>query len=170
MSSLSNAQLASYDNDGFLFPIRVLGNDEAAACRARLQAAEEKYRTGGLSRPVNDYVRSHADVVMPLAAGLALHENVLDKVESILGSDILVWGGDFFIKEARSDKIVSMHQDLTYWGFGETSDQVTAWIALSPATVASGCMDFVAASHSNPILQHNDTHADNNLLSRGQEV
>ena len=63
-----------------------------------------------------------------------------------------------------------MHQDLTYWGLGETSDQVTAWIALSPATPASGCMDFVKGSHKNPILPHNDTFSENNLLSRGQEV
>ena len=53
---------------------------------------------------------------------------------------------------------------------GETPDQVTAWIALSPATVDSGCMDFVKSSHKNPILPHNDTYSDTNLLSRGQEV
>ncbi|MDX1742519.1 MAG: phytanoyl-CoA dioxygenase family protein, partial [Ruegeria sp.] len=62
------------------------------------------------------------------------------------------------------------HQDLTYWGMGETPDQVTAWIALSPATVANGCMDFVQGSHKNPILPHSDTYSDTNLLSRGQEV
>lgn len=53
---------------------------------------------------------------------------------------------------------------------GETPDQVTAWIALSPATVSSGCMDFVRASHKNPILPHTDTYSETNLLSRGQEV
>ena len=31
-------------------------------------------------------------------------------------------------------------------------------------------MDFVRGSHKNPILPHNDTFDDNNLLSRGQEV
>ena len=45
-----------------------------------------------------------------------------------------------------------------------------AWIALSPATSASGCMDFVTGSHTNPILPHDDTYDDNNLLSRGQEI
>ena len=82
----------------------------------------------------------------------------------------MIWGAEYFIKEASSDSMVSMHQDLTYWGFGETSDQVTAWIALSPSTVQSGCMDLVRGSHKNPILEHKDTHAQDNLLSRGQEV
>jgi ectoine hydroxylase-related dioxygenase (phytanoyl-CoA dioxygenase family) len=63
-----------------------------------------------------------------------------------------------------------MHQDLTYWGLGAIDGLVTAWLALSPATPASGCMDFVKGSHKNPILPHEDTFAEDNLLSRGQEV
>ena len=31
-------------------------------------------------------------------------------------------------------------------------------------------MQFAASSHKNPILPHHDSYADNNLLSRGQEV
>jgi len=31
-------------------------------------------------------------------------------------------------------------------------------------------MDLVRGSHKNPILPHTDTHAEDNLLSRGQEV
>lgn len=47
---------------------------------------------------------------------------------------------------------------------------MTAWLALSPATVASGCMDFATGSHRNPILPHDDTFSETNLLSRGQEI
>jgi ectoine hydroxylase-related dioxygenase (phytanoyl-CoA dioxygenase family) len=95
---------------------------------------------------------------------------VLDAVESIIGPNLMIWGADFFIKEPHSPTRVSMHQDLTYWGFGETSNQVTAWIALSPSTVESGCVDLVKGSHKNPILPHTDTQAEDNILSRGQEV
>ncbi len=63
-----------------------------------------------------------------------------------------------------------MHQDLTYWGLGAIDGLVTAWLALSPATPASGCMEFVRGSHKNAILPHEDTFDENNLLSRGQEV
>ena len=63
-----------------------------------------------------------------------------------------------------------MHQDLTYWGLGATDGLLTAWVSLSPATPQSGCMDFVAGSHKNAILPHEDTFDDKNLLSRGQEV
>ena len=43
-------------------------------------------------------------------------------------------------------------------------------MALSPATIESGCMKFVPGSHKKKIVPHNDTFDDNNLLTRGQEV
>ena len=167
---LSEDQVTRYWEEGYLFPVDVIPPDEAAAMRAELEALERDWLDADLPRPLNQYKRVNAHCVIPLAARIASDPRVLDVVEGILGPDILVWSSEFFIKEARTDAIVSMHQDLTYWGMGETSDQVTAWVALSPATRASGCMDFVRGSHRNPILPHEDTFAANNLLSRGQEI
>ncbi|HJP08066.1 MAG TPA: phytanoyl-CoA dioxygenase family protein, partial [Arenicellales bacterium] len=65
---------------------------------------------------------------------------------------------------------VTWHQDLTYWGLGETDDQITAWIALTEANTASGCMRFVPGSHKQQIVGHHDSYASDNLLSRGQEI
>jgi len=169
-SSFGQSEVAQYWDDGFVFPIRVLSEQEASDCRLELEALEHDYRNADLPRPLREYLRVHSHTVLPLAAKLATHAKVLDAVQAILGSNLMIWGAEFFIKEAKSNKVVSMHQDLTYWGFGDTSDQVTAWIALSPATVESGCMDLVKASHKNSILPHTDTHAENNMLSRGQEV
>ena len=81
----------------------------------------------------------------------------------------MVWSGSLFIKEANSPKIVSWHQDLTYWGLDD-AEETTCWVALSPATIDSGCMKFVPGSHKKKIVPHNDTFDANNLLTRGQEV
>lgn len=171
---LSERQRDTYRDDGFVFPLRVLSEARAADCRERLESMERELGAASpampLPRPLSDYVRVHSDVVMPMAAELALNPVVLDAVECLIGPDIMIWGAEFFIKEPRSPQIVSMHQDLTYWGFGATSDQVTAWIALSPSTVGSGCVDLVRGSHENEILPHRDTYAEHNILSRGQEV
>ena len=167
---LEPAQVDAYWRDGYLFPLRVLSEQEAAACRHELEQMEAEWLDAGLPKPLALYKRVNAHCVMPFAARLALHPAVLDAVEAVLGPDILVWSAEYFIKEPRTEHIVSMHQDLTYWGLGATSDQVTAWIALSPSTAESGCMDFVCGSHENPILPHNDTFAETNLLSRGQEI
>jgi ectoine hydroxylase-related dioxygenase (phytanoyl-CoA dioxygenase family) len=108
--------------------------------------------------------------LLPFVYHVATAPQLLDRVESILGPDVLLWSAEFFIKGARTDKIVSWHQDLTYWGLGETDDEVTAWLALSEVNVESGCMRFVPGSHHQKLLPHRDTFDDNNLLSRGQEV
>ncbi|RMF37623.1 MAG: phytanoyl-CoA dioxygenase family protein [Alphaproteobacteria bacterium] len=168
--SLSESDRARYAADGFLFPIRVFPEDEARALRGELEALEAEWRDAGLPRPLNQYRRVNSHCVIPLAARMAMDPRVLDVVEGILGPDLMIWSAEFFIKEPRTRQIVSMHQDLTYWGLGATDHQVTAWIALSPANRASGCMDFVAGSHRNPILPHRDTFAEDNLLSRGQEI
>jgi len=168
--SLSPAQTAQYWEDGYLFPLDIFSAEEAAGYRAELEQIERDYLDADLPRPLNQYRRVNSHVVMPLAAKLARDPRILDAVESVLGPDLLVWSAEFFIKEPHTTQIVGMHQDLTYWGMGETPDQVTAWLALSPATVPSGCMDFVKGSHKNPILPHNDTFSENNLLSRGQEI
>jgi len=168
---LNTQQLADYWDDGFLFPLRVLSFEQASRYRMQLETIEREHADNrSLQRPLQDYIRTHSDVIMPMAAELALQPSVLDAVESIIGPDLMIWGADFFIKEANSPMRVSMHQDLTYWGFGETSNQVTAWIALTSSTVESGCVDLVKGSHKNPILPHTDTLAGDNLLSRGQEV
>ncbi|MEM7088180.1 MAG: phytanoyl-CoA dioxygenase family protein [Pseudomonadota bacterium] len=169
-TALSLEQSTQYWNDGFLFPLTIFSEAEAAEIRSELEQIEQDWLDADLPLPLNTYKRVNAHLVMPLAARVALDPRVLDAVQGVLGPDIMVWSAEFFIKEPRTAHTVGMHQDLTYWGMGETPDQVTAWIALSPATVDSGCMDFVQASHKNPILPHNDTYSETNLLSRGQEV
>ncbi len=159
-----------YWKDGFLFPVPVMEAAEAAEMRAELEAIERDWLDAGLPLPLNTYKRINANIVMPLAHRIATHKGVLDAVEGILGPDILIFAAEFFIKEPRTTQIVSMHQDLTYWGLGAIDGLVTAWVPLSPATPASGCMDFVRGSHTQAILPHEDTFDDNNLLSRGQEV
>ena len=97
------------------------------------------------------------------------HPTIVDAAARVIGPDVLVWGAGFFKKVAGSPDYVSWHQDATYWGL-EPPDIVTAWVALSPSTVESGCLRVVPGSHRWPILPHRETYADHNLLSRGQEI
>ncbi|MEE4188466.1 MAG: phytanoyl-CoA dioxygenase family protein [Roseobacter sp.] len=167
---LTKAQHKQYWDDGFLFPLQVMPAEDALAMRAELESIEREWLDSGLPLPLSTYKRVNAHCVMPLAYRIGSDPRLLDAVEGILGPDIMIYAVEFFIKEPNTRQIVSMHQDLTYWGLGAVDGLVTAWLALSPATPASGCMDFVRASHKNAILPHKDTFNENNLLSRGQEV
>ncbi|WP_284283424.1 phytanoyl-CoA dioxygenase family protein [Mesorhizobium amorphae] len=167
---LSENQIADYRRDGYLFPIPVLCRDEAMSYRAEIESLEKTYQEHALGQPLNQFFRTHGHVVIPFMARIAQTKTILDSVQGILGPDLLVWSCELFIKEPNTQKVVSWHQDLTYWGLGETDDLVTAWIALSPATMESGCMKFVAGSHQQRLVAHRDTFHKDNLLSRGQEI
>lgn len=169
-SSLTPEQSQSYWDNGYLFPVRAMSEQQAAELRAEFEAFEAEWLPVDLPHPLNTYKRVNAQVVMPIAQKLGTHSGILDAVEGILGPDIMLYSVEFLIKEPRTKAVVTMHQDLTYWGMGEIDELTTAWLALSPATRASGCMDVVRASHKNPILPHEDTFDGDNLLSRGQEI
>jgi ectoine hydroxylase-related dioxygenase (phytanoyl-CoA dioxygenase family) len=167
---LSENDKSTYWNTGFLFPLNIFPKSETARMRSRLENLEKKWINNGLPLPLNTYKRVNSHLVCRLAYEIASNHKILNKVEGILGPDILLWSVEFFIKEPMTKQIVGMHQDLTYWGMGEIDNLVTAWVALSPATKNSGCMSFVNGSHKNPILPHTDTQNKYNVLSRSQEV
>jgi non-haem Fe2+, alpha-ketoglutarate-dependent halogenase len=162
---LAQAKIDQYREQGYLCPIRVLSPEQAADCRARLEAAEAVQRNGPLGKKLNQ--KPH--LLFTWLNALVRNEAVLDAVEDVIGPDILCWGGSFFTKEARTSDFVSWHQDLTYWGL-EPADIVTAWVALSPSTPESGCMRVVPGSHHQDVIPHTETFAAQNLLSRGQEI
>ncbi|MEL7153583.1 MAG: phytanoyl-CoA dioxygenase family protein, partial [Pseudomonadota bacterium] len=166
---LSAEQIASYHANGYLCPVPVMDADEARTHRSAVEALEQDF-AGKLPKSVGEYLRIASYLATDVPLRIAQDPRVLDKVESILGPNILMWSCEYFIKEANSRQIVSWHQDLTYWGMDGSDHEVTAWIALSPATDQSGCMRFVPGSHTDSLVPHTDTFAADNLLSRGQEI
>ena len=141
-----------------------------AEIRGEIQALEAQYPKPTDTKDLNQFFRVNGHLVIPMLADLARTPEILNAIETILGPNPLVWLVELFIKEAQTKKTVSWHQDITYWGMGETDDEVTAWVALSDVSVQAGCMRFILGSHRNPIVSHHDTYDDNNLLSRGQEI
>ena len=167
--ALGNDQVSQYHRDGYLFPLAVFDREQVAGFLSQMETARSDAENKKLSG-VDRYFRANAQLVMPFVCEIAKSPGLIDKVASILGPDLILWSAEFFIKKTKTDKIVSWHQDLTYWGLGDTDEEITAWLALSDVNVASGCMRFVAGSHQQRILPHRDTFDESNLLSRGQEV
>ena len=147
-----------------------LATEQVDAIRAELEQARRDAAALGLEDEFPLLVRTNAQYLLPFVYQVATAPQLLDRVESILGPNLLLWSAEFFIKGAHTDKIVSWHQDLTYWGLGETDNEVTAWLALSEVNVESGCMRFLPGSHHQKLLPHRDTFDAKNLLSRGQQV
>ena len=155
-----------YDESGFVFPIDVVSPDEAQALRVDLETAERELADDPERLAL---LRAYPDRLLPMFDRLIRNENLIAAASAVLGPDLMVWSAALFIKEANSPKIVSWHQDLTYWGLDD-AEETTCWVALSPSTEASGCMKFVPGSHNKQLVPHVDTFDENNLLSRGQEI
>jgi len=163
MSRLASSAVERYHRDGFLFPIPVVSPAEALGLRRRLEAVEAEH--GGALR---GEIRHKPHLLFTWLCDLVRHPAILDAVEDVLGPNLLAWSTSFFIKEARDPAYVSWHQDATYWGFS-SPDVLTAWVAFTDATVENGAMRMVPGSHAEQ-LEHRDTFAPHNLLSRGQEI
>lgn len=170
MTALANTQIQQYQQQGYLSPLSFLGREEARDYRQYFESVEQNPEYHNFSRPIEKYLRTGAQLVVPVMTEIASKPAILDQVASILGPNLLLYSAELFIKEARTEAFVSWHQDLTYWGLGETDQEVTAWIALSEASVDAGCMRFIPGSHKKHIISHSDSFAGANLLSRGQVV
>ena len=168
--SLTNAQMERYGRDGVLHPLRVMPEDTAASLRSEVEALERDHAVGAGGHDLAQFFRVNGQLVIPLLARIARTPSILDAVESILGRNLLVWSVELFIKEPGTTKVVSWHQDITYWGMGETDEELTAWLALSDVSIEAGCMRFIPGSHTLSIQPHDDTFGDDNMLSRGQEI
>ena len=161
---LSNEQLRTYREQGYLFPLPALSYEETATLRSRLEALEAEH--GGRLRA---RVNRKPHLLLTCLNELIRDARILDPVADILGPDILCWGSGFFIKIPRDAARVTWHQDATYWGLSKP-DIVTAWVALTPSTKENGCMRVIPETHKLQQLPHQDTFAPDNLLSRGQEI
>jgi non-heme Fe2+,alpha-ketoglutarate-dependent halogenase len=162
--ALTEEQVAAYQRDGYLAPVAVMSEAEARALCARLETLE-----AGMGGPLRGDLRHKAHLLFPFLAELIRHPAILDAVEDLLGSDILCWNTNFFIKEAETPSFVSWHQDSTYWGLS-TPDVCTAWVALTPSNEANGAMAVIPKSHTHDQIPHRDTFDRHNLLTRGQEI
>lgn len=169
-NGLSAQDCAFYRENGYLGGVPVFSTSQVQATRQAIEALEADHAAGAGGRDLNQYFRVNGQIVIPLLADLARTPAILDCVEALLGPNLLVWSVELFIKEPGSEKVVSWHQDITYWGMGETDEEVTAWVALSDVSVAAGCMRFLPGSHRGGIVPHTDTFEASNLLSRGQEI
>ena len=172
---LDDAAIRNYRDEGFYTPLRVISAGEALEIRSAMEAAEAEHdpvftenraRAGAAFQGSYRY-KSH--LLFKWLADVIRHPAILDAFEDLIGPDILCWTTHWFVKEAHSRQYVSWHQDSNYWGI-ETRDLVSVWLAVSASTVGSGCVRLLPGSHRAPPMEHVDTYAEHNMLTRGQAI
>jgi hypothetical protein len=135
---LTNEQQHDFEQQGIVYPLRVLSQDQANCYREECDRLE--IQLGGKPRTV-DVRQMHLH--FNWAYRLATEPRVLDAVEDLLGPDLLIWATELFAKHP-ADRAISIgwHRDSPYMGL-DPERTLTAWIALTPSTASNGCMQYV---------------------------
>jgi ectoine hydroxylase-related dioxygenase (phytanoyl-CoA dioxygenase family) len=160
---LSPEQTTRYRRDGYLFPLQVLPPAEAAALAAEVGDLAER-GVEGHRYPWHQKTY----LLLPSLDALLRDERLTDAAADVLGEDLLALSADVFVKPPRSTQRITWHQDVNYWQL-EPLDVLTAWVALTPATEANGCMRYAAGGHRGRIA-HVERPGVDNMLTRGQEL
>jgi len=154
-----------YEEQGFLTPIPVLDDTEAAQMRETFDAIEAQTDEADRSIGLLGLHLKHESVW-----SLATHPNVVDAVKQAIGPDVMLLGTHFFVKyPSQKDAFVAWHQDVTYWGL-KPPFAITAWIAIDDADVANGCMRVIPGSHKQGLMEHGKSDRKGNLLSVNQSI
>lgn len=141
---LTPAQIADYNTLGFIKPLRIYDEADAAANRAyfdRMIAEIKAMNDGRDQYSINGYharCRGLYDILV--------NPVILDYVEDLIGPNIIAWGSHFFCKLPHDPKKVPWHQDASYWPF-DKSRTVTVWLAIDDADPENAAMQFIPGTH-----------------------
>ncbi|MFC4274536.1 phytanoyl-CoA dioxygenase family protein [Achromobacter aloeverae] len=161
---LTQGMIEQYREKGYVSPVDVFSAAQAADYLAQLESFEASQ-----GRQLTKGFNFKPHLLFPWVAEIARHPAVLDAVEDLIGPDILLFHLSVWPKNPHDPAYINWHQDATYFGL-DPSTQVTAWVALSDASVEAGCMEVVPGSQKLGQLHHGQNHTDNILLSKGQTV
>lgn len=161
MSGLNHQEISTYHNQGYVIPTFSLSDTEVSQLR---ESVDELIRKNPDTRPehlVNAHIaHPNAEGIKGVAAllELARHPGILDQVESVIGSDIVLWGCQLFCKPAGDGMEVPMHQDGQYWPIRPLAT-CTVWVAIDESVVQNGCLRVIPGSHKDQqVFSH---HTDN---------
>lgn len=166
-AGLNQTELRHYRDRGYVIPEYRLPGTVTDALRDacdRLIAADRGTRPEHLMNP-------H---LVPWPGGsnpfmeIARDAGILDRVEQLIGPDLVLWVTRILCKPAGDGQEVPWHQDGQYWPIRPLGT-CSVWIALEAVDRGNGCMRFIPASHRREALYAHRTSTRDNLVLN-QEV
>lgn len=147
--SLSRAEVQRFHDQGYLGPFVLCSPAQMAECRVQII---EKVLPATMARPDK---QRHLDA--RIVYDLCSHPAVLDRIESLVGPDIVLWQSRIVSKEPGA-KLVTWHTDDNYLHL-EPRLNFSAWIAIDETTEHNGAVRLLPGTHK-LTLPHVPTTAD----------
>jgi hypothetical protein len=155
---LNPEELQSYQRDGFIIPRWRFDHDRVARMLDavdRVITANPDHRPeqlvcphipGGATKPIaGDH---HGDFL-----GFGTTPDLATILRQLVGPNVLMWGSQLFCKPPSIGMAIPWHQDGEYWPIRPLAN-VSAWIAIDPATRENGCLRVIPGSHRGGLRPH----------------
>jgi ectoine hydroxylase-related dioxygenase (phytanoyl-CoA dioxygenase family) len=175
--ALSQAQLSSYADQGYLVVENILAPDVLARVRDIISEITDAAQAGRAARAASiaaepDAAGAGGGGVAVAAAplrklnGLVPHDAfchsvaanpaLLDIVAQLTGNprQIMLYSDQVFMKPAHCGSPKPLHQDNSYFRVTPHDYGVTCWVAIDDATEENGCMRYIPGSHKLGLLPH----------------
>jgi ectoine hydroxylase-related dioxygenase (phytanoyl-CoA dioxygenase family) len=165
-NSLTLSEVETYREEGlvipkFRLPTNILTNLQNALeelIRNNPGVRPEKLISAHVDKTTNEGVKGSSTFLQ-----FAGYKEILDMVEDLIGSDIILWGCHMFCKTSGDGLEVPWHQDGHYWPIRPLAT-CTAWVALDFSTPENGAMRYIPASHKSHTHYTHYTDNSNRLV------
>ena len=159
---LTKAQIAQYNDQGYLCPFDIFNSEEIAEIRAYFDDLLPKAMAAGWNSYEVTNWHKHCRSVYDLVT----NNRILDYVQDLLGEILILRHSHFFAKLPGDGKRVSWHQDASYWPL-TPSKVVSAWLAIDDVDVDNGAMQVIPGSHKNAqVAFEKSSKTENNVLNQ----
>ncbi|MEM7379604.1 MAG: phytanoyl-CoA dioxygenase family protein [Bacteroidota bacterium] len=163
--ALSEAELQSYQTDGYVSGIKLLEEWQADVLLEDLNKVRNpdnpshelfyEFHSNESSDP--EAVLFHSLGHWRITEGfhdVLWNPAFLKAASQLLGNrSVRFWHDQLFCKPARHGGVVAWHQDFSYWTRTTAMQHLTCWVALDDATVDNGCLHYIPGSHQWGLLE-----------------
>ena len=157
---LTEAQVQSFQRDGFLSPVRAMSAERARQYRERFESLEA--RVADIKK-----MKTKSHLLCPWVLDIAEDPYVLDIFEDLIGPNLRCWSMAWRVKKADGETFAGWHQDSFY---GSAVPVVLGALALSECGSEQGCLRGIPGSQTWGILRHEETDDPRSILARGQYI
>jgi len=159
MSTVSEEQVSSFQEDGYIIVQGLFDAEEADILRAAAHA-DQSFKDNAYD--LKDGEGGKAQLVLWNSAGedlwgsIARSERIVNTMEALLGDEVYFYHSKMSIKQPLTGGAWSWHQDYGYWYQNGClwPDMGSAFIAVDPNTRENGCLQVLKGSHKLGRLEH----------------
>ena len=166
---LSNEQIKSLRQDGYVAPIPIFSAQQASRYRTKLEAYEASVADQPPEETLFILSRFKPHMLFTWLDEICHHPRLLDAMEDLLGPDLLIYSTAFFTKNAGDGNYVPWHQDTTYADF-EGGRYARAWVAFTDSHTGNGCMRVIRGSHRRQLIHTEEPNDSHNILFNKERV